>query len=150
MKVAQNDETNQDTQPVCPPRVPSIVNLQHFTSGTSARKRETPGTLSRMFPPFVGITSYHVRAYLAPRFASLCFVMLCLLRIYCFSPLSFSARLRDRHCCCPVRLRSWRPILLARATTQAPHDHQIAYSSLYCLHESSVACYCFPISYPNA
>ena len=77
MKVAQNDETNPDTQPVRPPRVPSIVNLQHFTSGTSARKRETRGTLSRMFPPFVGITSYHVRAYLAPRFASLCFVMLC-------------------------------------------------------------------------
>ena len=50
MKVAQNDETNPDTQPVRPPRIPSIVNLQHFTSGTSAPKRETPGILSRMFP----------------------------------------------------------------------------------------------------
>ena len=39
-----------------------------------------------MFPPFVGITSYRVRAYLAPRIASLCFVMLCLLRIYYFFP----------------------------------------------------------------
>ena len=62
MKVAQNDELNPNTQSVRPPRVPSIVNLQHFTSGTFVRKRETPGTLSRMFPPFVSITSYHVRA----------------------------------------------------------------------------------------
>ena len=87
MKVAQNDETIPDTQPVHPPRVPSIVNLQHFTSSSSVRKRETPGILSRMFPPFVGITSYRVKAYLAPRIASLCFVMLCLHYIYCFSPL---------------------------------------------------------------
>ena len=40
-----------------------------------------------MFPPFAGITSYRVRAYLAPRFASLCFLMLCLLYIYRFLPL---------------------------------------------------------------
>ena len=87
MKVAQNDETNPDTQPVRPLRVPSIVNLQHFTSGSSVRKRETPGIFSRMFPPFTGIAYYRVRAYLAPRIAMLCFVMLCLLRIYCFFPL---------------------------------------------------------------
>ena len=86
MKVAQNDETNPNMQPVRPPHIPSIANMQHSPSGSSVRKRGTPGILSRMFPPFVGITSYRVRAYLAPRFASLCFVMLCLLRIYCFSP----------------------------------------------------------------
>ena len=40
-----------------------------------------------MFPPFVGITYYRVRAHLAPRIAMLCFVMLCLLYIYCFFPL---------------------------------------------------------------
>ena len=66
MKVAQNDETIPDTQPVRPPRVPSIVNLQHFTSGSSVQKRETPGILSRMFPPFAGIAYYLVRAHLAP------------------------------------------------------------------------------------
>ena len=76
MKVAQNDETNPDMQPVRPPRVPSIVNLQYFTSGTFARKRETPGTLSRMFPPFVGITYYRVRAHLAPCIVMLRFVLL--------------------------------------------------------------------------
>ena len=76
MKVAQNDETNPDTQPVRPPRVPSIVNLQHFTSGSSVRKRETPGILSQMFFPFVGITYYRVRAHLALRIALLRFVML--------------------------------------------------------------------------
>ena len=76
MKVAQNDVTNPDTQPIRPPRVPSIENLQHFTSGSSVRKRETPGILSWMFPPFAGITYYRVRAHLALRIAMLRFVML--------------------------------------------------------------------------
>ena len=84
MKVAQNDETNPNTQSVRPPRVPSIVNLQHFTSGSSVRKRETPGILSRMFPPFTGITSYRVRTRLALPVVLLCTCLLC---IYCFSPL---------------------------------------------------------------
>ena len=80
MKVAQNDETNPNTQSVCPPHVPSIVNLQHFTSGPSVRKRETSGILSRMFPLFAGITYYRIRAH----HASSC---ICLHCIYCFFPL---------------------------------------------------------------
>ena len=86
MKVAQNDETNLDTQPVRPPHIPSIANTQLSPFGSSVRKRGTPGILSRMFPPFVGITSYRVRAHLAPRIALVYFVMLCLLHIYCFFP----------------------------------------------------------------
>ena len=76
MKVAQNDETNPDTQPIRPPHIPSIANTQLSPSGSSVRKCETPGILSRMFPPFVGITYYRVRAHLAPRIAMLRFVML--------------------------------------------------------------------------
>ena len=76
MKVAQNDETNLDTQSVRPLHIPSIANTQLSPSGSSVRKRETPGILSRMFPPFVGITYYRVRAHLAPRIAMLRFVML--------------------------------------------------------------------------
>ena len=76
MKVAQNDETNPNTRPVRQPHVPSIANVQHFTSGSSVRKRETSGILSQMFPPVVGITYYRVRAHLAPRIAMLRFVML--------------------------------------------------------------------------
>ena len=87
MKVTQNDETNPDTRPVRPPHIPSIVNLQHFTSRSSVQKRETPGILSRMFLPFVGTTDYRVRAHRTPCISLLCFVMLCLLRIYCFFPL---------------------------------------------------------------
>ena len=83
MKVAQNNETNPDTQPVRPPRVPSIVNQQLSPTGSSVRKRKTPGILSRMFPPFAGITSYRVRAYLAPRIALCCFD--CFV-IYCVPP----------------------------------------------------------------
>ena len=75
MKVAQNNETNPDTQPVHPPHTPSIPNTQLSPSGSSVRKCETPGILSRLFPPFTGITSYRVRARLAPRFALSCIVM---------------------------------------------------------------------------
>ena len=51
MEVAQNDKTNPNTQPVRPPHIPSIANSQLFPSDSSVRKRETPGILSRMFPP---------------------------------------------------------------------------------------------------
>ena len=109
MKVAQDEETNPDAQPARPPHpltyqtrnFPPLVHLSE-----NAKLREYfPGC----FPSFVGITYYHVRAYLAPRIAMLCFLMRCLLRIYCFFPLSFSGRLRDRHCCYLVRLRRRRP-----------------------------------------
>ena len=75
MKVAQYEETNSDTQSVRPPHIPSISNTQISPSGTSARKRETPGTLSRLFSPFVGITYYHVRAHLTPLIVFSCIVM---------------------------------------------------------------------------
>ena len=74
MKVAQNDVTNPDT-PVRPPDTPKLSNSQLFPSGSSVRKRETPGILSRMFPPFVGITSYRVRAQLAPHVVLSCIAM---------------------------------------------------------------------------
>ena len=75
MKVAQNDETNPDTQPVRPPHTPNIPNTQLSPSGSSVRKRETPGILSRMFPPFVGITYYRVRAPLTPLLVMSCITM---------------------------------------------------------------------------
>ena len=76
MKVAQNDEMNPGTQPIRPPHIPSIANTQLSPSGSSARKRETQGILSRMFPPFAGITYPCVTSPLAPRIALLYFVML--------------------------------------------------------------------------
>ena len=84
MKVAQNDETNPETQPVRPPHTPNIPNTQLSPSGSSVRKHETPGILSRMLSPFVGITYYHVRTRLALLIVLLCTCLLC---IYCFSPL---------------------------------------------------------------
>ena len=65
MKVAQNDETNPDTQSVRPPHLPNLSNSQLSPSGSSVRKCETSGILSRMIPPFTGITSYRVRTRLA-------------------------------------------------------------------------------------
>ena len=76
MKVAQNDETNPDMQPVRPPHIPSIENTHLSPSGSPVRKHETPGILSRMFPPFAGITYYRVREHLAPLLVMSCIVML--------------------------------------------------------------------------
>ena len=87
MKVAQNDETNPDTRSVRPPHTPSIPNTQLSPSGSFVRKHETPGILSRMFPPFASITYPCVRSPLAPCIALLYFVILCLLCIHCFFPL---------------------------------------------------------------
>ena len=75
MKVAQNDETNPDTQPVHSPRISIIPNPQLSASVSSARKRETPGILSRMFFPFAGITYYRDWAHLASRFVMSCIIM---------------------------------------------------------------------------
>ena len=75
MKVAQNDETNPVTQPARPPRIPSITNTQLFPSDSSARKRETPGIFSRMFPPFAGITYYRDWAPLTTLIVMSCIVM---------------------------------------------------------------------------
>ena len=89
MKVAQIDETNPDTQPVRPPHTSNIPNTQLSPSGSSVRKRETPGILSRMFPPFVGITTYRVRAHLAQRIAASCFVLHLIALLFIVFPLRY-------------------------------------------------------------
>ena len=93
MKVAQNNETNPDTQPVRPPRIPSIANMQLFPSDSFVRKCETPGILSRMFSPFAGITYYRVRAHLAPLIVMSCIVMHMFALYLLFLPPLLSGRL---------------------------------------------------------
>ena len=87
MKVAQNDETNPDTQPVRPPHTPSKSNTQLSPSDSFVRKCETSGILSRMFPPFTAITSYRVRTRLALLVVMLC---ICLTPYLLFLPPSSS------------------------------------------------------------
>ena len=136
MKVAQHDKTNPDTQSVCPPHTPNLSNSQLSPSGSSARKHGTPGILSRMIPPLTSTTLSHVRARLASLLVMSCIVLFMFALYLLFLPPLLSGRLRDRHCCCPVRLRSWRPLSLARATRQAPPlitRYRLLFS-LYCLH----------------
>ena len=90
MKVAQNDETNPVTRPVHPPHIPSIANTQLFPSDSSVRKRETPGILSRMFPPFAGITYPYVTSSLAQRIAASCFVLHLIALLFIVFPLRYS------------------------------------------------------------
>ena len=133
MKVAQNDETNPDTQPVHLPRIPNLSNSQLSPSGYSARKGETPGILSRMFPPFTGITSYRVRAPLAPLLVLSC-IVLHLFALYSLflPPLFFRQTPRPT----PL-LPSTTTVLMTPLSCQSnqacpPLDHQIS-STLFLL-----------------
>ena len=95
MKVAQNDKTNPDSQPVCPPHIPIIANTQLFPFGPSVQKRETPGILSQMFPPFVGIIYYRDWAHLASLLVMSCIDMHLFALYSLFLPPLLSGRLRD-------------------------------------------------------
>ena len=95
MKVAQNDEMNPDTQPGRLLRIPGIADTQLSPFGSSVRKRETPGILSRMLSPFTGITSYRVRAPLAPLLVMSCIDMHLFALYSLFLPPLLSGRLRD-------------------------------------------------------
>ena len=86
MKVAQNDETNPDMQPIRLPHIPSIANMQLSPSVSPVGKRETPGIFSRMFPSFAGITYYRVRAHVAPLIVMSCIVMLMFVLYFLFLP----------------------------------------------------------------
>src|SRR4051812_29283312 len=88
MKVAQNDETKPNTHPVRPPCIPSIANTQLSPSGSSVRKRETPGILSGCFPPpFAGITYPYVRSPLAQRITASCFLLHLIALLFIVFPL---------------------------------------------------------------
>ena len=136
MKVAQNDETNPNMQPVRPPHIPSIENTQLSPSGSSVRKRETPGILSRMFPPFVGITSYRVRAHLAPCIVISCIVMLLFALSLLFLPPLPSLETETVVAATQYDYGVDDPSFSAELPGKPPPlDHQISpIPSLYCLH----------------
>ena len=135
MKVAQNDETNPDTQSVRPPHTPNLSNSQLFPSGSSARKRETPGILSRMFPPFVGITSYRIRAHLALRIVLSCTVVLMFALYLLFLPPLLSLDTETDAAATQYDYGVDDPSFLPEQPGKPPLDHQISpIPSLYCLH----------------
>src|SRR3954469_679882 len=135
MKVAQNDETNPDTQSVRPPHIPNIPNSQLSPSGSSVRKRETPGILSRMFPPFAGITYYRVWAHLASRFVMSCIVMHLVALYLLFLPPLLSLDTETDAAATQYDYGVDDPSFLAEFPGKPPLDHQISpIPSLYCLH----------------
>ena len=131
MKVAQNDETNPDTQSVRPPHTPNLSNPQLSPSGSSARKHETPGILPGCFSPFTGITYYRVRAHRTPRIALLYFVMLCLLCIHSFFPLFSPVDYETATAAAQFDYGVDDPSLLPEQPGKPPLDHQISPTLLY-------------------
>ena len=124
MKVAQNDETNPDTHPVRPPRIPSIANTQLSPSGSFVRKCETPGIFSRMFSPFTGTTSYRVRAPLAPLLVMSCITMhifaLYSLFLPFFSPIDYET---DAAAGAPIDYAVDDPSFLPEQPGKPPLEH---------------------------
>ena len=84
MKVAQNDETNPGAQPVRPPHPSNLSNPQLSPPAPLPENTKHREYFPGCFPPFTGITSYHVRTRLALLVDLLCTCLLC---IYCFFPL---------------------------------------------------------------
>ena len=131
MKVAQNFETNVDTQPVHPPHIPSIANTQLSPSGSSVRKRETPGILSRLFTPFVGITSYCVRADLAPLLVMSCIIMHLFALYLLFLPPLLSLDTETDAAATQYDYGVDDPSFLPEQPGKPPLDHQISPTLLY-------------------
>ena len=132
MKVAQNDETNPDTQPVCPPHIPSIANTQLSSSGSSVRKRGTPGILSRMFSPFTGINYHHVRSNLAQRIGASCFVLHLIALLFIVFPLRYFFPVDPETAGDPqFNYGVDDPSFMPEQPGSPPVDHQISPTLLY-------------------
>ena len=133
MKVAQNDETILNTQSVRPPNTPNLSNSQLCPSGSSVWKHETPGILSRMFPPFAGITYPCVRSPLTQRIVASCFVLHLIALLFIVFPLRYFF-LVDSETTADVRVFDYiedDPSLPEQPGKPAPLDHQISPTLLY-------------------
>ena len=131
MKVAQNDETNPDTQSVRPPHTPNLSNPQLSPSGSSARKHETPGIFSRMFPPLTGTTSYHARARLASLLVLSRIVMLMFALYLLFLPLFSPVDYETDAAAAQFDYGVDDPSFLPEKPGKPPLDHQISPILLY-------------------
>ena len=131
MKVAQNNETNPETQPVHLPRIPNLSKSQLPISLLKGHCDETPGILSRMFPPFTGITSYRVRAPLASRFVLSCIVMRLLALYLLFLPPLLSLDTETDAAATQFDYGVDDHSLLPEQPGKPPLDHQISPTLLY-------------------
>ena len=110
--------------------------MQLFPPGSPVRKRETPGILPQMFPPFAGITYYRVRAHLAPHIAMSCFVLNLIALLFIVFPLRYFFPV-DSETGADVRVFDYTeddPSLPEQPGKPPLDQPDIAYSSLYCLH----------------
>ena len=136
MKVAHNDETNPGTQPVRPPHTPSIPNTQLSPSGSSVRKHETPGILSRMFSPPSPVSPTtalgHTEHRVLPCYILWCFVCsVFIISSPLFSPVDYETDAAADQFDYGVDDPSLLP---EQPGKPPPWSPDIAYSSLYCLH----------------
>ena len=84
MKVAQNDKTNPNMRSVYLFDASIYLNVEHSPFSHLSDAGPEPGKHSRLNSPFTYIMQYYVRSTLVLLFVLSCFVMLCLLYIYCF------------------------------------------------------------------
>ena len=133
MKVAQKNPTNPNTRSVHLSHAPSMLNMEHSPSGHLSDTGPEPGIHSRLNSPFTYIVQPYIRSHSAQLIATLCFVMLCLLYIYCFFPL-FSPVDPETDAAPVIDYVDDDPSL-PEQPGKPPFDHpDIAHSILSCLH----------------
>ena len=131
MKVAQNNETNPDTQPVRPPHIPSIANTQLSPPVHLSENAEHRGYFPGCFPPSLvspPTALGHPWHRVSPCYALCCFD--CSVIYYVPPPLLLSSRPRD----CrrpPIDYGVDEPSFSAELPGKAPLDHQISPILLY-------------------
>ena len=137
MKVAQNDETNPDMQPVRPPHIPSIANTQLFPLRFICPKTRNTGDTFPDVSPFASITYHCVRTRLALSVVLLCTCLLCFFFFPLFSPVDYET---DTAAAQFDYVDDDPSSLSAELPGKPPFDHPgIAHSILSCLHRF---CYC--------
>ena len=132
MKVSQNEETNPDTQPIRPPRIPNLSNSQLSPSGSFARKRGTPGYFPGCFSPSpvspLTALGHPEHRYLSC-YASLC---ICLLKYLLFLPPLLSLDTETNAVATQYDYGVDDPSLLPEQPGKPPPlDHQISPTLLY-------------------
>ena len=131
MKVAQNDETNPDTQSVRPPHLPNLSNTQlspPFHLSENAKHREYfPGcSPPSPVPPTVALG--HTSHCSLSCHASSC---LCLHCIYCFFPLFSPVDYETDTAAAQFDYGVDDPSYLPEQPGKPPLDHQISPILLY-------------------
>ena len=131
MKGARNDETNPDMQPIRPPRIPSITNMQLSPSCSSVRNAKHREYFPGCFPPSPVSPTTAFGHTLASRFLVSCIVMHLFALYLLFLPPLLSLDTKTDAAATQYDYGIDDPSFSAELPGKPPLDHQISPILLY-------------------